>query len=86
MHHLHGQYIPPCFDDNDVLFKRILNHFHSASHLLCEEKKIIIKEVFKIDKKSETDSAERNLQIGEEKKESREERKTGQTTISILPK
>lgn len=46
--------IPPCFGDNDVLFKRILNHFHSASHHLCEEEKIRIKEAFIIDKKSET--------------------------------
>lgn len=46
--------ILPCFGDDDVLFKRILNHFHGASHHLCEEEKIIIKEAFKIDKKSET--------------------------------
>lgn len=46
--------ILPCVGDNDVLFKPTLNHFHSASHHLCEEEKIIIKEAFKIDKKSET--------------------------------
>lgn len=32
--------IPPCFGDNDVLFKLILNHFHSASHHFCEEEKV----------------------------------------------
>lgn len=79
MHHLHGQYTP-LFDDNDVSFKRILNHFHSASHHLCEEEKIIIKEAFKIDKKSETIvklTVQKEI-FKEEKKRKKAERKEKQ--------
>lgn len=44
--------ISSCLVVNDVLFKCILNHFHSVSHHHCEEENMVIKKAFEIDKKN----------------------------------